>query len=706
MSKRFFNRFVPFFVIAALVLAGCGEIDKSDDVPGAPPLNPPPTGSTVVNSLDVFATTPALVADGQSQTAIRATVTNENNSPLANRVVTFTTTSGILTADSAVSNANGIAQVSLTSSPNAGLATVVASVEGFNQLVQVQFVAGEPSAQTSTLIANPVSLLADGTSEAKVTVILRDGNSNLVSGRQVTLLTTLGSVANSFLTTDVQGRAEFTLVAPSSPGDSQLSLLEYPGVTGAMSFGTLASGQPANIIITSTMAQVSVAGVGQPETLNFIVEVFDDSGTLIPDPPVGLNNLRVRFLTQPNGGERVAGTSAAGTVVSTTNNSWVLVRTVDGRGALNMHSGTLPGVVEIEAEALQDDGNPFVPPVKGIISQLSIASGPPHTIVLSAPHSASVENVGGGVYRRTGRAIVTDRYGNTVPEGTTINLGLLDSIIAMGNTGAVSADSGTLTDTSRAGAQGFDQAWITRNNTQRSIQMNDRVLLLSAPAADKGRFVALSPAEQSIIVQRDYVSSGTGLSYAIGASLLGGSIAGEAVGTAVASNGVAPFEVTYPANPSALGIGCLSYGTPGDVTTYSDDMRFPVGQRKSGQVLVIASSSDDSATTIDLGQFCFGHVNGETFDLVFPETLSESRAVNLRLRDGGDGVLLPFKTILTNVVYINRSAGFAVNVGPAVTNSNGVADVEVTIAGAESGDAATITFRHNDAEAEVAVNIP
>lgn len=77
-------------------------------------------------------------------------------------------------------------------------------------------------------------------------------------------------------------------------------------------------------------------------------------------------------------------------------------------------------------------------------------------MTLSAPTLNAVVdlNTGGdagipltpGFYSRRAGLIVTDRYGNAVPDGTVLNLGVLDSVLSAGTTGSTTASSAVLTD--------------------------------------------------------------------------------------------------------------------------------------------------------------------------------------------------------------------------------------------------------------------
>jgi hypothetical protein len=188
--------------------------------------------------------------------------------------------------------------------------------------------------------------------------------------------------------------------------------------------------------------------------------------------------------------------------------------------------------------------------------------------------------MGNGTYRREGGLLVTDRYGNPVADGTVINLGVIDSVLLsnrapqinygfgssiIDGNASTTANSAVFTDQSNSL---FQSAVITRNNTNRFIEAQDRVLIFNAQAEDKNRFVAALPNQaSSVTVNKNYLNTETGLEYLIGASLLGMQVAGVdpakeglVSGQAVTQDGAASFYLTYPANQDTILTSCISSG--------------------------------------------------------------------------------------------------------------------------------------------------
>jgi hypothetical protein len=89
-----------------------------------------------------------------------------------------------------------------------------------------------------------------------------------------------GTISTANPKTTVLGRAEFTLVAPTSPATVELSALEVPAPTAEVIFGATSTGQAGNISIEERQQQIAVAGVGQTATMSFKMRVTGDSGTL------------------------------------------------------------------------------------------------------------------------------------------------------------------------------------------------------------------------------------------------------------------------------------------------------------------------------------------------------------------------------------------------------------------------------------------
>ena len=350
--------------------------------------------------------------------------------------------------------------------------------------------------------------------------------------------------------------------------------------------------------------------------------------------------------------------------------------------------------------------------VPGSGSQL----GAPASIVLSFPYTNSITNLGGGFYRRVGRAIVTDVDGNIVADGTQVTLKIIDSIKAQGVivTGDADGITGTvLTDTGPMLGSGaptsFDAANVYRGGGYRFIEPEDQVFLFNADKADLVRSVAsgalaattlnVTSAYANTYPNVTYASNTT--SYAVGASHLGAEVAGvDASGTLTTGigssiDGIVDFAVTYPASTDTLNVGCIN---PPLIDTRLSTQ--PVG---SAFVLLGASVVGADVSVVD-NRFCFAPIAGGTLTASVAE-ISGSTTIGLQYRDGGDSVPVPFSgvsgTVLSKGAVVTLDAG-----GIYTTNEFGWVTSIVTVSGAPASTA-TITYTAAPGvTAEVIVTLP
>lgn len=687
------------FLVAAL--QGCGsDGGKSTDLQNLLDTRRPTTDAAQLGSLTLTAGASSVVADGISSMVVRATLQDAENQPAEGISVEFATSfGGFAEANGAaavtrVTNAEGVALVNLISTDRPALALVTATAGGLTREVEVRFVPGPPVAATSSVTANPRTVVADGVSTTTVTVTLKDGNGLPVrDGTAVTLVASAGTVVSPNPVGTSSGRAELILRAPLSQTTAELTIAEVPGISDTVIFGVAATGEPAGIRLSVAVPEIAVAGVGQVEQTQFLLQVVDVSGDPISEVGYAdllLDNLRVSFASRPNGGEYLTGVNAAGQVVRAEGNESFSVRTHGGSATLNLQSGRLPGVIELRAELLVDAlGDPLASPIKASLPLATIASGPPHSIVLTLPMRDAIQDRG-GVYRLVGTAIVNDRWGNPVPDGTAIYLGVLDSIIAAG-TG--SASGTTLTATTGA----FDGTVRRNDEPPRGIQQGDRVLLFNEIASqDKSRFVASVPVPgaPALEVQSTYSTTYPQADYVVGASLLGvhilgtqerGNPAAATSGLTRTKEGLADVFMDYPANVRTLNVGC-------GAVPLIDTRHPPVG---SADVVVVAESATepgpldlpgtdrfrDRAVTVS-EDFCSYPMAGFTV-ATLPASLAGTGTVNVVVRDGTD-VRVAFAGVTAGVEIREAPEGapFTVTAQSCITGEDGTCASEIVVSGA------------------------
>jgi len=554
-----------------------------------------------------------------------------------------------------------------------------------------------------------------------ISATVRDADGALLPNATVQFSTSLGSFNSAEVVT--RTTAETGRGGSNDAGNGVAAVRLYPGqsagaatvtvyvngvqtTTAVTIAGTAVEPErpvPASISIAASERAIYVAGVGQMESSTITVRLLTSTGGAAKDAPAGINNVRVSFVTQPNGGELLLGTQASGQLVQ--NTKTLDVATSNGVATLTLNSGQLPGVVELTAEALDNTGASYSPAIQTTASILSIASGPAHSIVFSYPIEAGIQNMGNGSYRREGGLLVTDRYGNPVADGTVINLGVIDSVLlsnrvpqinygfgssVIDGNASTNANSAVFTDQSNSL---FQSAVITRNNTNRFIEAQDRVLIFNAQAEDKSRFVAALPNQaNSVTVNKNYLNTETKLEYLIGASLLGMQVAGVdptkeglVSGQAVTQDGAASFYLTYPANQDTILTSCISSSL--------DTRHSPQG---SAQVFVVAEASGSSATTID-HRACFTYIGPAVINSGIT-SISGDTILSLEIQDQGS-VRLPFLSFEAGISYGATNGGnLQVDVGDCLATASlrtdlyGQCELQISTSGGISGDTATVTL--------------
>jgi hypothetical protein len=164
--------------------------------------------------------TPVPQPDSPPAVALNATQTvtvrwTASGVPVPFTDVTFSTTRGTLSDNTAQTNANGEATVTIESA-NAGAATVTATgAGGPSAQLALEFIATDPD--TIEVQASPFTL-APG-EQSTITAVIRDPNNNLVARQNVIFQlddVTGGVLSNGLVETDSQGRAQTVYTASSS----------------------------------------------------------------------------------------------------------------------------------------------------------------------------------------------------------------------------------------------------------------------------------------------------------------------------------------------------------------------------------------------------------------------------------------------------------------------------------------------------------
>ena len=199
---------------------------------GSPTLAPTTTSSSSsavdADNSTVTANETAVPANGSNTSLITVTLKNSARNVVSGKRVTLAsnitgTGAPTITTVIGTTNSSGVATFSvksITSGPVIFTATDASDNLTINQTASVTFTAGTVNKDKSTVVANPLSVRADGNTSATITVTLKDSNSNPVSGKKVTLSTT-GSATitpDTYQTTDSLGQVNFKVTSTTAGG--------------------------------------------------------------------------------------------------------------------------------------------------------------------------------------------------------------------------------------------------------------------------------------------------------------------------------------------------------------------------------------------------------------------------------------------------------------------------------------------------------
>ncbi len=361
------------------------------------------TGAGGGINITLTANPTSIPADGTSTSTITATVKDNKNQAISNREVSFTVDppgNATLSAPTATTDTNGNASVTLTSSTTVSTVTVTATVDSTSKSVTVDLYnpsQGGPPASI-TAVANPSSISQNGTSAITATVL--DANNNPVAdGTVVNFSTSFPGATVTPTATTTNGNASATFTAGSQSGIATVNITA-DSVSGSVQVTILSAAVGSVQFVSADPTVIAVQGSGGVETSTITFLVKDELGNPVAD------GTSVSFsLLGPGGGESLNPSS---------------VSTVDGNAVTILRSGTKAGPVTVIATVTNP--NPPPPTISAASSNVSIGGGVPNYTHLSV--ARDILNLPGlYCYGEKGKvtAFVADRFGNPVPENTTVS---------------------------------------------------------------------------------------------------------------------------------------------------------------------------------------------------------------------------------------------------------------------------------------------
>ena len=217
-----------------------------------------------------------------SSTAVTVKWTDGSGNPVAGHTISFAATRGTLTAQSAVTQANGTATISISSS-SAGPSTLQATTDtNVSTTVILDFIA--TTANAISLQASPAVVGLGG--QSTITATVRDINDNLVPNQTINFgITdiTQGSLSVAAAQTNAQGQASTVYTATNTASATNGVLITGTVANTAITAqATLTVGGQAVFLSLGTGNLIYIYSVTQ-FLMPFTVQAVDASGNPVPN---------------------------------------------------------------------------------------------------------------------------------------------------------------------------------------------------------------------------------------------------------------------------------------------------------------------------------------------------------------------------------------------------------------------------------------
>jgi 5-hydroxyisourate hydrolase-like protein (transthyretin family) len=399
----------------ALGLQGCGG--GGSDKAGACILCDASTSTTTSTSTSgvLTLTASSTTVSSASPAQITAVLKDAKGNPVAGQVVTFTVVRSLAVTgvSTALTNASGEASTTVTpaSSTSKGADEVTASVtyggKALEQTVGFQFNATDIALSFDALRGNlplsaygqtPLVLNATGASAGSpVSVTL---TSPCVAAGKATIspataTTTSGSLTVQYLDNGCGASRASDIVQASVPASTSTATLTVPLTSPSVSSLGFVSASPEQIYLKRS-------GLGEVSVVTFVVK--DSAGNPLPNQAVSLS------LLTGAGGVLMEGRDVNAAPVSRTSDA-------QGRVSVRINSGSVPTPVRVQASLVAGGAT-----VSTVSSNLSVAVGFPSQLNFSlSQQTRNIEGFNIDGTTNTYNIIASDRSGNPVPAGTSIN---------------------------------------------------------------------------------------------------------------------------------------------------------------------------------------------------------------------------------------------------------------------------------------------
>ena len=409
-------------------------------------LRKPVTFVTSAFSIDFSVVTDNAIADGVLPNSVKATLTDEEGSPLVGKVVNFSVDNGATIAASGTTGADGSVIMTLTSTV-AGAATVTASINGNSESVNVTFTADAGSAHIAEGALERVinDALANGSATNSVKATVTDANRNPLSGQVVNFSADNGATIAASGTTGVDGTVTMTLTSTVAGEATVTASINNSSRSVSVTF---TADTTTAQIADGALERVINGALADGTATNSVKATVTDANR---NP---LSGQVVNFSADNGATIAASGTTGAdGTVTMT------LTSTVAGDSTVTASINNSSESVDVTFVA--DTGT------------AQIADGALERVINDALANGSATN--------SVKATVTDANGNLL-SGQTVNFSVNNgaTIVASGTTG----DDGTVTMTLTSTVAGEATVTASINNSSRSVSVTFTADTSTARIAD------------------------------------------------------------------------------------------------------------------------------------------------------------------------------------------------------------------------------
>ncbi|MFO7891161.1 MAG: invasin domain 3-containing protein [bacterium] len=363
------------------------------------------------SNLEISAIPSVIIADGESQSEIRVNVTDENNNPAPDGIpVDFEITDGMGRIEQYKVINNGVASSYLTSgtrpdTANIRITVTVSEDSVLQDSISVVYIAGNPD--KILVNTNKDTVKADGIDTTLVKAKVMDAQGTPLKNVTISFSASIGDITSN-ASTNSEGIAKAVFNSGKVGYSTITAEVEGFSARGKTTV-VLIPGFANSIILRFNPPTIGVRGTGQNQTTLIQADVRDTKN----NPVIDGTNVIFRIVHGPPGGGQSLSSQDS-------------IPTVDGKARVSLSSGTVSGVVRVEAKTKGIKGS-----IISESSEIMIQAGPPYMKdrdKIFDPDNTHITiraeelNIWKALGTTELTILVGDKYHNPVPESTAVYL--------------------------------------------------------------------------------------------------------------------------------------------------------------------------------------------------------------------------------------------------------------------------------------------